>query len=67
MEAIVPDLTNLTLKEAQELVEQSNMKIGTVTYEKNETFEAGTIMSQFPPAGEMATGQLIINITIAKE
>lgn len=67
MEAIVPDLRNLTLKEAEELVEQSNMKIGTVSYEKNETYEPGAIMSQFPPAGEIASGQLIINVTIAKE
>ncbi|MES2767316.1 MAG: PASTA domain-containing protein [Bacteroidota bacterium] len=67
MEAIVPTLIGLTLKEAQDLVEQSNMKIGTITYEKNETFESNTISNQFPQAGEMATGQLIINITIARE
>lgn len=67
MEAIVPSLITLTLKEAEDLLEQSNMKIGTKTYEKSESFEPGTIMSQFPPAGELAQGQLFINIVISKE
>jgi serine/threonine-protein kinase len=69
MDAIVPDLTSLSLKEAEEMLALSNMRIGTVTYQEDETFEEGTIISQFPAAGELATnqyGQLTINIVIAK-
>jgi serine/threonine-protein kinase len=69
MDAIVPDLRSQTLKEAEELLALSNMRIGTVTYQEDETFEEGTIISQFPAAGELATnqhGQLTINLVISK-
>lgn len=46
----VPDCVGLTKEEAVRLLERSGLKVGTVTTEfcKEEYFEPGTVMSQYP-------------------
>jgi serine/threonine-protein kinase len=65
-EIIVPNLTGLTFTEAQIQLEQIGLRLGEVTYQKNETYIPNTIVNQSPQNGESVSKGTLINITITK-
>ncbi|HBG0934370.1 TPA: Stk1 family PASTA domain-containing Ser/Thr kinase [Clostridioides difficile] len=50
-QASVPDVVGLTLSNAKQLIEENNLKVGTVKYEYSSIYKEGTVLSQSPGAG----------------
>ncbi|OGU58844.1 MAG: hypothetical protein A2X64_09550 [Ignavibacteria bacterium GWF2_33_9] len=65
-EILAPNLYGLTLTEAQKQLEAIGLKLGEVTYQKNETYVPGTIISQIPLSGESVQVGTFVNIVITK-
>lgn len=65
-EILVPNLYGLTFTEAQIQLEEIGLRMGEVTYQKNETYIPNTIISQSPQSGETVHGGALINIIITK-
>ena len=49
---IVPDLRGMTLAEAEEALEDANLRVGDVTEEESDEFEAGQVIRHNPEADE---------------
>lgn len=63
--AIIPELTGMTLENAQSLIDQDMLYIGDITLSKSEVVENhGIILSQVPIAGSMAILDTGISLTI---
>ncbi|EIS9522133.1 Stk1 family PASTA domain-containing Ser/Thr kinase [Clostridioides difficile] len=50
-QASVPNVVGLTLSNAKQLIEENNLKVGTVKYEYSSIYKEGTVLSQSPGAG----------------
>ncbi len=50
-QASVPNVVGLTLSNAKQLIEENNLKVGTVKYEYSSIYEEGTVLNQSPGAG----------------
>ena len=48
----VPDLSNLSLREAMVILENQKLLVGDIEEIYSDEFQAGTVISQFPLAGE---------------
>lgn len=49
-QASVPNVVGLTLSNAQQLIEENNLKVGTVKYEYSSIYKEGTVLNQSPGA-----------------
>ncbi|HBG9076252.1 serine/threonine-protein kinase and phosphatase [Clostridioides difficile] len=50
-QASVPNVVGLTLSNAKQLIEENNLKVGTVKYEYSSIYKEGTVLNQSPGAG----------------
>jgi len=62
----VPQLINITLEEAKEILIESGLVLGDIKIIINETFLPNTVINQQPAAGELAEQGAAVNITISK-
>jgi serine/threonine-protein kinase len=62
----VPNLEGKTLEEAQLLITGAGLSIGNITYGKSETFGAGVVFDQIPPAGDSVKVTTPIHLTISR-
>ncbi len=62
----IPDLTGKSITEAEITLAHYNLKIGQVTYIKNETFLPNTVYKQHPDTGDSVATGTLINIFITK-
>ncbi len=66
-EVVVPDVTNMTVVEAQKLLEEKEFKVELEEkYGDPAKFKAGTVMEQSPKAGEKRKQRSLIILTICK-
>jgi serine/threonine-protein kinase len=66
-EVVVPDVTNMTVVEAQKLLEEKELKVELEEkYGDPAKFKAGTVMEQSPKAGEKRKQRSLIILTICK-
>ncbi|MGO0900553.1 PASTA domain-containing Ser/Thr kinase PrkC [Clostridioides difficile] len=49
-QASVPNVVGLTLSNAKQLIEENNLKVGTVKYEYSSIYKEGTVLNQSPGA-----------------
>lgn len=63
---LVPDLSGKSFNEAQILLQEVGLRLGEVTYQKNETYIPNTIIRQVPAKGDTAHRGALINIYISK-
>ncbi|NMS90964.1 Stk1 family PASTA domain-containing Ser/Thr kinase [Clostridioides difficile] len=49
-QATVPNVVGLTLSNAKQLIEENNLKVGTVKYEYSSIYKEGTVLNQSPGA-----------------
>lgn len=63
----VPNLTGKTLNEVEEILESSNLQLGTINSTYDEIYAAtylrNTVVGQFPPPGNIVVKQTKIDIT----
>ncbi len=65
-EYLVPDLTNLTLEEAEELLERENLRLNeNVDYEESEEVEEGKIIKQNPGVNQSVKKNRKIKVTVS--
>ncbi|HBG5345211.1 TPA: Stk1 family PASTA domain-containing Ser/Thr kinase [Clostridioides difficile] len=50
-QASVPNVVGLTLSNAKQLIEENNLRVGTVKYEYSSIYKEGTVLNQSPGAG----------------
>jgi hypothetical protein len=62
----VPQLINITLEEAKEMLVESGLVLGDIKIIINETFLPNTVINQSPSAGELAEQGSTVTITISK-
>jgi serine/threonine-protein kinase len=62
----VPDLTGMTREEAEAVLSQAGLALGTSMRRNTEQFEAGRVMAQNPAAGTLSAPGTAINITLAQ-
>lgn len=62
----VPNLIGLPQSEAEEIIVSAGFILGGIVKEKNETYLTGTVIAQTPPAGESASKETPINLTISE-
>jgi hypothetical protein len=61
----VPDITNMTVAEANIVILNANLVIGTIFTEYNDTISSGRIVSQSPAAGKFTIDGLPVNLVIS--
>ena len=62
----VPELTGLTEKEAQEELEEHDLKLGTRTKEFSETVEEGRIIEQSPAPDERVLPETEVDVVVSE-
>lgn len=62
---IVPSLERLTMDEAMAGITQVQLTLGEVVQEKDETYSAGTVLRQIPPAGTRVKPGSTIKLFVA--
>ncbi len=63
---VVPQLSLLPLEEAQNILLESKLQVGNLTYIKNETFQPNTVINQNPAAGLLLKENSLIDLTVTK-
>jgi serine/threonine-protein kinase len=63
---LVPDLHGKSFNEAQIILGEVGLRLGEVSYQKNETFIPNTIIKQIPAKGDTVHAGTLINIYISK-
>lgn len=61
----VPDLLNMTLDQARQVLADAGLALGAVTRRRTADQPAGTIIAQEPAAGTMAAAGVEINVVVA--
>lgn len=61
----VPDVVGLDQEEAEEELEDARLRVGSVTEEPNEEFEAGQVIRQTPPAGAEVAVRTEVDLVIS--
>jgi serine/threonine-protein kinase len=61
----VPDVTGMSAADAAALLEDSGLDVGNTTEEPSETFSAGAVISQDPPAGRMVARGTAVDLVIS--
>ncbi len=65
-EYLVPDLTNLTIEEAEELLERENLRLNeNIEYEESEEIEEGKIIKQNPGINQSVKKNRKIKVTVS--
>jgi serine/threonine-protein kinase len=64
-EVEVPDLSGLTVEEAEDALRDAKLRLGDESEEPNENFEPGQIFEQDPDAGETATARSRVDVVVA--
>ncbi len=62
----VPDLTNLSLREARILLENQKLTVGDIEEIYSDEFARGTVISQYPAAGEEILLETEIDLLVSK-
>jgi len=62
----VPSLIGVSLSEANALLKESSLNLGSIAFEKSETFMVNTIISQSPRQGELVPKNSVINVVLSK-
>jgi eukaryotic-like serine/threonine-protein kinase len=62
----IPDLTSLEIERAKEILTESGLKAGTISYVFSEDFEENTVISQDPPQGSMAEQGEVIDLQVSR-
>ena len=62
----VPDLSNLSLREAMVILENQKLLVGDIEEIYSDEFQAGTVISQFPLAGEEIQRETKIDLLVSK-
>ncbi len=62
----VPELTTLSLEEAERVLTQLGLRLGTVTPVADATFLPNTVIAQSPPAGELVPPGTLVSVTVAR-
>lgn len=63
---VVPQLSLLPLEEAQNILNESKLQVGNITFIKNETFQPNTVINQTPAAGLLLKENSLIDLTVTK-
>lgn len=64
-ETTVPDLSNLTLKQAKVMLRGSNLQVGTVSQENDDDVEAGHVIKSVPNKGLKLKNNASVNLVIS--
>lgn len=62
----MPDLTELDLQRARQIIERSGMKLGQVADQYHDTVPKGYIISQYPEAGQPFRRSESISLTVSR-
>lgn len=62
----VPDVTGMTLEEAEVALDDAGLEIGRITEEATEDSEPGIVLSQTPPAGDTAAEGSRVDVVVAR-
>jgi beta-lactam-binding protein with PASTA domain len=62
----VPDVTGMTLEDAEVAITDAGLQIGRVTEEATEDVEAGLVISQTPPAGDTVSEGSRVDVVVAR-
>ncbi len=62
----VPDLTGLTVDEAEDALRDADLRLGEVTRAPNEEFEEGLIFDQSPDANEEVDARRRVDVTVSE-
>jgi serine/threonine-protein kinase len=63
----VPDLEGLTREEADSVLVDAGLSLGTAVRRTNRDWPPGTVMAQTPPPGTLSAPGTAVNITLARE
>jgi beta-lactam-binding protein with PASTA domain len=66
MVATVPDLTDMSVRDAQVALGNARLELGSVTVEKSQKVPQGRVMRQQPDAGSQVATTSKVDITVAK-
>lgn len=64
---LLPEFKFMTLEEVQEKVEELGLKIGSIIYIEDETYENGTVIGQFPLSGEIVLKNSYIDLEVVQK
>jgi serine/threonine-protein kinase len=64
-EVEVPDLTGLTVDEAEDELREADLRLGEVTDEPNDEFDEGQIFDQSPDAGQEVDARTRVDVTVS--
>ncbi len=64
---ILKDFKYKTLTEVEDIISDMGLKIGSIIYVEDETFENGTIIGQFPLSGEIVLKNSYIDLEVVKK
>ncbi|MGA8370234.1 MAG: Stk1 family PASTA domain-containing Ser/Thr kinase, partial [Acidimicrobiales bacterium] len=63
---VVPSLAGQSQSQAQTTLQQSHLKLGTVTNEFSSSFSAGQVIRSDPPAGATANRNAAVNVVVSQ-
>lgn len=66
-EVLVPDLTGLSMDEAEKILNEIGLSIGKVTYETSESHDSGQVISQSPKSPNKVAKGTKINLVVCKK
>jgi len=66
IEVQVPNVINITLRTAREIITKNGLKVGTVSFVPNKEYLPNTVLFQFPSAGTMALFGDSVSLVISK-
>lgn len=64
-ETTVPDLQNLTVKQADVMLKGSNLQVGTISKENNDDVEAGHVIKSIPAKGLKLKNNAKVNLILS--
>ncbi|WP_334328481.1 Stk1 family PASTA domain-containing Ser/Thr kinase [Companilactobacillus sp. HBUAS59699] len=64
-ETTVPDLQNLTVKQADVMLKGSNLQVGTISKENNDDVEAGHVIKSIPAKGLKLKNNAKVNLVLS--
>lgn len=65
-QVMVPSLIGLPIDDAQSILRESGLTVGTTSYKHSETYFPNTVMDQTPRSGEVVQTGFAINVVISK-
>lgn len=66
-EVLMPNLTGLSLEDAEKMIKEIGLTVGDVTYKESDTYENGKVMEQSPKSPKKVAKGTKVNLVVSKK